>query len=181
MSKVEESVSLGRQRGLSLIEVLVSVVILSVGILGVAGIQVVSLQQNRSAIYRAEALQLANGILDRMRANPGENYAGVNFDTPPPGNSRCTGVACTPAQMRDYDIAQWKCSINSADVTGTTFTRCATLGIAGSLPQGQGAIVNSTNAALCPLLSAAEICAVVTWQETSNGAFSSVMLRTRTD
>ena len=181
MSKVEESVSLGRQRGLSLIEVLVSVVILSVGILGVAGIQVVSLQQNRSAIYRAEALQLANGILDRMRANPGENYAGVNFDTPPPGNSRCPGVACTPAQMRNYDIAQWKCSINSADAAGTPFAVCANLGIAGTLPQGQGAIVNASNSALCPVVGTDEICAIVTWQDASDGTLGSIMLRTRTN
>lgn len=168
------------QQGLSLIEVLVSVVILSVGILGIAGIQVVSLQQNRSSIYRAEALQLANGILDRMRANPSQNYAGVNFNTPPPGNNECTGAACTPAQMRNYDIAQWKCSINSADAAGTTFSRCAGLGIAGTLPQGQGAIVNAGNAALCSV-GPAEICAIVTWQDNNNGALGSVMLRTRTN
>ena len=163
---------------MSLVEVLVSVVIMSVGILGVAGIQVVSLQQNRSSIFRAEALQLANDILDRMRANPLQNYAGVNFNATPPGNTICTAADCSPLQMRDYDIAQWICSINSEAADGTTFARCATLGIAGALPQGQGAIVNNANAALCPV-GPAEICAVVRWQDASDGTLGSVMVRTR--
>ena len=178
--KVEEFVRQRKQRGVSLVEVLVSVVIMSVGILGIAGIQVVSLQQNRSAIFRAEALQLANDILDRMRANPAQNYAPVNFNDPPPGIVGCTAATCTPLQMRSYDIAQWKCSINSADPGGIPFPRCVTLGIAGALPQGQGAIVNNTNAALCPV-GPAEICAVVTWQDAPNGALGSVMVRTRTN
>ena len=179
--KVDESVSIRKQRGVSLIEVLVSVVILSVGILGIAGIQVVSLQQNRSAVYRAEALQLANGILDRMRANPGQNYAGVSFDDPPPGSTGCTTFACSASQMKDYDIAQWKCSINSADATGTPFAVCGNLGVAGTLPQGQGAIVNASNSALCPVVGSNEICAIVTWQDASNGTLGSIMLRTRTN
>ena len=165
---------------MSLIEVLVSVVIMSVGILGVAGIQVVSLQQNRSSIFRAEALQLANDILDRMRANPLQTYAGVNFNATPPGNTICTAADCSPLQMRDYDIAQWKCSINSADADGTPFPRCVTLGIAGALPQGQGAIVDNNDDALCPV-GPAEICAVVRWQDASDGTLGSVMVRTRTN
>ena len=170
--------SLRKQRGVSLIEVLVSVVIMSVGILGVAGIQVVSLQQNRSSIFRAEALQLANDILDRMRANPLQNYAPVNFNAPPPGITGCTAAACTPPQMRHYDIAQWKCSINSEDADGTPFARCATLGIAGALPQGEGAIVDNNDDALCPV-GPTEICAVVRWQDASDGTLGSVMVRTR--
>ena len=176
--KGEEFVSLRKQRGVSLVEVLVSVVIMSVGILGVAGIQVVSLQQNRSSIFRAEALQLANDILDRMRVNPAQNYAPVNFIDPPPGIVGCTAATCTPPQMRSYDIAQWKCSINSADPAGIPLPRCVTLGIAGALPQGQGAIVNNTNTALCPV-GPTEICAVVRWQDASDGTLGSVMVRTR--
>ena len=170
--------SLRKQRGVSLVEVLVSVVIMSVGILGVAGIQVVSLQQNRSSIFRAEALQLANDILDRMRANRAQDYAGVNFIDPPPGITVCTAAACTPPQMRSYDIAQWKCSINSEDADGTPFARCATLGIAGALPQGEGAIVDNNDDALCPV-GPTEICAVVRWQDASDGTLGSVMVRTR--
>jgi len=162
----------------SLVEVLVSVVIMSVGILGVAGIQVVSLQQNRSSIFRAEALQLANDILDRLRANRAQDYAGVNFIDSPPGITVCTAAVCTPAQMRSYDIAQWKCSINSEDAGGTPFARCATLGIAGALPQGEGAIVDNNDDALCPV-GPTEICTVVRWQDASDGTLGSVMVRTR--
>ena len=56
-----------KEKGASLIEVLVAVVILSIGILGIAGIQIVSLQQNRGALLRLEALQLANDIIDRKK------------------------------------------------------------------------------------------------------------------
>ena len=46
------------QRGFTLIEVMVAMLIVSVGILGVAGIQLVSLQQNQSAMLNSEALML---------------------------------------------------------------------------------------------------------------------------
>ena len=67
-----------RQKGFSLVEVLVSVVILSVGILGVAGLQMLSLQQNRNSLFRADALLLGGDILDRMRANPLQNVCKKN-------------------------------------------------------------------------------------------------------
>ena len=140
-----------KNRGFSLIEVLVSVVIMSVGILGVAGLQVLSLQQNRSSMMRAEALQLGNDILDRMRANPTRDYAGVDFDDPPAGNENCITNSCTTAEMMTYDIAQWKCAINSEDALDVTYPLCASYGIAGALPGGEGAIVDNSDDTLCPV------------------------------
>lgn len=172
-------ITLRRQSGFSLIEVLVSVVIMSVGILGIAGMQVISLQQNRSSLLRAEALQLGNDILDRMRANPVEDYAGVDFDDAPPGNSNCVASACSRSQMKDYDIAQWKCSINSADSNGDTYPICTTYGITGSLPGGAGAIVDSGDPTLCPVTN--EVCVVVQWVDDRDGTTASVSLRTRAD
>ena len=176
--KKQAGMSLRRQRGFSLIEVLVSVVIMSVGILGVAGMQVISLQQNRSSMLRAEALQLGNDILDRMRANPLQNYAGIDFDDAPPGNSNCIANTCNSAQMMDYDIAQWKCSINSEDAAGDTYPLCAAFNIAGALPEGEGAIVDDTDDALCTV-GADEICVIIRWQDTRDGNLGSVTLRTR--
>ena len=79
-------------QGFSLIEVLVAVLIVGVGILGVAGMQVVSLQQNRNVLLRDQALQAANDILDRMRANDRMDYAPVIIPGPPSESewlSRC--------------------------------------------------------------------------------------------
>ena len=58
------------QSGFSLIEVLVSILVLMVGILGVAAMQMVSFQTNQSAYARSHAIYIAQDIFDRMRANP---------------------------------------------------------------------------------------------------------------
>lgn len=63
---------LGRKqysRGVTLIEVLVSVIILAFGLLGLAGLQSVGLRSNNSAIYRTQATYLAQDMIDRMRVN----------------------------------------------------------------------------------------------------------------
>ena len=81
--------------------------------------------------------------------------------------------------MKDYDIAQWKCSINSADAGGTTYPICTTYTIAGSLPGGAGAIVDGTDDALCDVDG--EICVIVQWVDSRDGGTASVSLRTRAD
>ena len=64
-------------RGFSMIELLVAVLVMGIGVLGITGLQMVSLQNNRGALTRADAVQLAYDMLDRMRANPGAAYAGL--------------------------------------------------------------------------------------------------------
>lgn len=58
-----------RQQGVSLLEVLISVVVLSIGLLGLAGLQAVSLKNNTSAYQRGLATMLAYDVIDRMRAD----------------------------------------------------------------------------------------------------------------
>ena len=58
-----------RIAGFSLIEVLIALVILSVGLLGIAAMVSESLKSKDSSYYHTQALNMANGILDRMRAN----------------------------------------------------------------------------------------------------------------
>jgi type IV pilus assembly protein PilV len=172
-----------RQEGFSLVEVLVSVVIMSVGILGIAGLQMLSLQQNRSSLFRADALLLGGDILDRMRANPLEDYAGLDFTDAPVLPTDCVANTCTAAQMRAYDIALWRCSINDLAADNTRYATCASLAVTGSLPGGQGAIVNNDDDALCPV-DAGETCVIVRWiddPDPSGTTYTSVTLRTRTD
>jgi type IV pilus assembly protein PilV len=57
------------QRGVTLLEVLISIVVLSVGLLGYAGLQTLSLKNNNSAYQRSQATMLTYDIVDRMRAN----------------------------------------------------------------------------------------------------------------
>lgn len=57
------------QAGASMIEVLVSIIILSIGLLGMAGLQTAGLKSNQSASFRSTASMMAYSILDSMRAN----------------------------------------------------------------------------------------------------------------
>lgn len=69
-----------RQKGLSLLEVLVSLVLLSIGLLGLAGLQATALKSGHSASLRSQATILAYDILDEMRANSIQASAG-SFDS----------------------------------------------------------------------------------------------------
>jgi type IV pilus assembly protein PilV len=88
--------------GFTLIEVLIAVVILALGLLGLAGLQSTSLRNNQSAYFRSQATQLAYDISDRVRANSLGNY-----DNQAETNSNCLADTCTPAQMAGYDLSQW--------------------------------------------------------------------------
>lgn len=66
-------------RGVTLIEVLVTMVLLGVGLLGLAGLQAKGVQVNQGAAYRAQAANLATDLADRMRADPADAAAN-NFD-----------------------------------------------------------------------------------------------------
>ena len=135
------------QSGYSLVEVLVAVVIISVGILGIAGLQVISIQQNRSALVRAEATKYASDILDRIRVNAGQAYA-IDIATDPAASPNCMANTCSVTQMRDFDLNHWKCSINHKAADGTVFAGCAGLGFAAAdnfIPGGQGGITKNVN------------------------------------
>ena len=91
--------------GFTLIEVLIAMVILSVGMLGIAGLYVHSMQAGRTSILRHNAVTLAGDIADRIRANPraGPAYALAG------ANNNCVdgGVDCTLGQMAANDIFLW--------------------------------------------------------------------------
>lgn len=99
--------SVRRSDGFTLIEVLVSVVILSIGLLGIAGLQANSLRNNHGAFVKTQAANLAADMADRIRANPDENYI---FDTEnAPADPGCitTAEGCDTAQLAQYDQFQW--------------------------------------------------------------------------
>lgn len=103
--------------GFSLIEVLIALVILSVGLLGIAAMVSVSLKSKDSSYMRTQATAESSAILDRMRANRATATSG-GYDiaigssiTSPPN---CFGSnPCTPAQIASIDVAQWKSDLAS--------------------------------------------------------------------
>lgn len=124
-----------RQRGLSMIELLVAVLVLAIGVLGITALQMVSLQNNRGALFRAEAVQLAYDMMDRIRANPqgavpGAAYDGLGLTAGPPGAANCVANGCSQAQMVTFDQALWKCSLGDFNDDA----QCVAFRAAGVLP-----------------------------------------------
>ena len=98
-----------RKGGFSLLEVLIALVVLSIGLLGLASLQHLSLQRNQSAYHRTVATLLAYDIADRMRAN---RVALSSYVLSPPASSAsapqdCVSATCTPAQLAAYDLSKW--------------------------------------------------------------------------
>ncbi len=96
--------------GFTLIEVLIAVVVLSIGLLGLASLQLNSMQQNREAFMRTQALILAYDMADRMRANMDAVEDG-DYDLPGSGakvGACTTTTGCNSAQMASNDAAEWE-------------------------------------------------------------------------
>ena len=158
-----------RSSGVTIMEILFSVLMLAVGVLGVSTLQAISLQQNRSALFRADALQLGSDRLDRIRANPLSPYAPVLLTAPPNASKNCINVTCNRPEMAAFDIAQWKCSLNSNDSEGVPYSICTSYGIQGAIPEGAGSITLVNNV----------YSIVVQWVDDRQGTVASVTLRTQ--
>lgn len=97
-----------RQNGFTLIEVLIAMLVLSIGLLGIAALQATGLRSSHSATLRSQATQLAYDMADRMRANLA-GYEGGAYNNITPGGSptSCLSNSCTPQQMAEYDVWEW--------------------------------------------------------------------------
>ena len=136
-----------RVAGVTLIELLVTLVIVAVGVLGVAGLQATSLQLTRDVNFKLTAVQLANDIFDRIRVNRDQSYALAITDVPPAGATDCANSSCTAAQLTMYDLARWACSVRSTNLAGEAYAICSTLSVAGTLPLGASSIAEVSGAA----------------------------------
>ncbi len=94
-------------QGFNLVEVLIALIIMSVGMLGIAGLYVHSMQAGRTSLFRHHAVTLAGDVADRIRANP---TAGVDYAAPTGADNNCVsgGINCTPAAMAANDILLWQ-------------------------------------------------------------------------
>lgn len=106
------------QRGVSLIEALVALLVLALGILGIAGIQTRTLIESRTTNSRAIAFQMADDLLDRMQSNrairfnpPAINPYIVNWGAPAAAGQDCFTGECTGPQLAAFDLLQWKTTL----------------------------------------------------------------------
>lgn len=102
-----------QQKGFSLIEVLVTMVIISFGLLGIAGVIVNSMKNNQSSYARTQASVLANDIIDRMRANR------TTAETAPYVYNLALGADPAGSGVALNDLTQWRTSLAAAMPSGT--------------------------------------------------------------
>jgi len=102
-----------KQQGVSLIEALVALVILSIGLLGVLMLQTRGMVASHESIHRQDASILASDLFERMKANKisvtsGSEYI-ENFATTGLSETAiCSTTGCTSTQMAITDIVQWR-------------------------------------------------------------------------
>jgi len=96
----------GKASGFTLIEVLITIIVLAIGLLGMAALQSTGLKNNNSAYMRSQATVLAYDMADRMRANSKGTYAAVAVPSAAIANCKTT-VGCTVNDMAKNDIYEW--------------------------------------------------------------------------
>jgi type IV pilus assembly protein PilV len=158
-----------RQSGATLIEVLITMLVVAVGLLGAAGIQLASTRFQQTSVMRTEAFHQAIFIIEKIRANnstvtlvnaaaaaatpdaayiAAQDYANAALPAIPPAPPACGlgGMApCTAAQAAQRDLLEWRLSIQRA------------------LPGGRGAIFPVVGAAGASEFNARRV--VVMWRE----------------
>ncbi len=148
-------------QGFTLMEVLVALAVLSIGLLGMAGMQLFSMKSSHNAYLQSQASYFAYDLIDKMRANP----AGLNngtYDTTftniPGGFTNCqsTTATCSPDQLATFELTQWKCSLGSFSANAPCTN--APLNMTSVLPNGDGEVARNGN----------DVTVTVQWQEGTN-------------
>ena len=104
------------QRGISLIESLVAMVVVALGILGILGVQMRTLTDTSTTVRRAQAIRLIEDLGERMKTNPnalGNLSAYVSAFSAEPTVGNCA-AGCDSAQLAAYDLAVWKKAIKAS-------------------------------------------------------------------
>lgn len=130
--------AMNRQRGVGMVEILVALLVLSIGVLGYAGLQLRALNSTDDAYLRSQATAIGQDVVERIMANPeatgtyttAANWpdaAGVPANMP----QTCVNNACTAAQVAQWDINQtaWQAAnllpaglISVSDCAGSSVT-----------------------------------------------------------
>jgi type IV pilus assembly protein PilV len=105
-----------QQHGVTIVEGLVALVILSVGMLGIASLYVASLKTGRTALTRTNAVNLANDMLDRIRANgtAGTAYRFAGGSTPPDAADCGEDGVCTRDELAQNDLREWVTAVTAS-------------------------------------------------------------------
>ncbi len=166
-----------REGGFTLIEVLVTFVILAVGVLGIVSLLSVSKTSEYEAVQRARAVNMADGMLERVRNNPGGLVTYVTGLGSPigPGTAtseptpNCISASCSPVQLATHDLWQWEQVLRGENVT---ITEDATTTAVAGLTEPRGCI---TFAPWGSWVRSGQLSVLVQWrglQESTDGVAS---------
>jgi len=147
------------QKGFTLLEVMIALVISAVSLLGLASLQAQSLSFNNTAYARSQATYFAYNILEKMRINKTEATAG-SYDlalTDTPNSASCTGtiatVNCSPASFAAADKYEWYTLLTS------------------TLPGGSGSVARVVGA------GQTIVSVIVRWNNSSTGNTSQIQVK----
>lgn len=116
-------------RGVTLIEVLIAMLVFSVGLLGAAGLMVVAARSNQAAYLRSQVTFLAQSMAERMQANAIGVWNGdYNGHYPDASAQDCSG-GCTPSQLAQHDRQRWSSQLKSFLPQGEASITCTTDGL----------------------------------------------------
>lgn len=104
-----------KQTGFTMLEVLVTMIIVGFGLLGVAGVIANGLKNNQGSYARSQASWLANDIVDRMRAN----RAVAEGSNPSPYNLAVSDSAVTGTTVAAIDVSSWRSALAATLPSGT--------------------------------------------------------------
>ena len=122
-----------REQGFMLIETLVAVIILAIGLLGMASMQVAGLKSNNSSYTRTQATYLAYDIIDKIRNNPSGDYAMALGSTPADVGGVSASTLCNFSNITS--------TLNCDEDTLAVYDQAIWVGdIVNALPSGQGGI-----------------------------------------
>lgn len=132
-----------RQAGVTLIEVLVSMLIMALGLVSLAALQTFTVRYQLGSVQRAQLSGLLSDYAERVRSNllqaPGvlsgdsgyllsETWEDQAKEDPPAANKDCVTQSCTPGELAQFDMAQWRDAVRrqlpqgSVVVTGNAIT-----------------------------------------------------------
>lgn len=152
--------SMKNQSGFSMLEVLISMLVIMIGVLGIAGMQMLAVNNSENARYEGQAAIMASSLAAEMQANPGFwaqpatptaliSVSGTTITVVPAYASTCLNVICSPVQMAYYDLQNLGTAMAGvANVDGATYNGTA-------LPSGAGTVsctlATLTTPAICTI------------------------------
>ncbi|WP_075187611.1 type IV pilus modification protein PilV [Teredinibacter haidensis] len=103
-----QQVAIAKTYGFSMIEVLVSFIVLAGGLLGIASVQKRGVDSSHAAYLRTQAVSMAQDMASRVRAN-NQGFKGGSYDKPTATySSSCLTTSCSAAAMAAHDNYEWQ-------------------------------------------------------------------------